>query len=84
MLVKIWSFFKNWLPLTSVTVSTSSKNLWTKENGFHKPENSIPLAGMKEFVEKNRSTRQKKTIIDRSFWKMEKKWFPQAKKSVVN
>ena len=34
-LVKIWFFFKIWLPLVSVMVSTKVKKLWTKENSFH-------------------------------------------------
>ena len=34
IMVKIWSFLKNWLSLIAVTVSTERKNLGTKEISF--------------------------------------------------
>ena len=45
--------------------STRQKKNWQEslkngeKNGFHKPENPFPPAGMKDFVEKYSSTRQK-------------------------
>ena len=36
------------------------EKLWANENGFHYPEDPFPPAGMKDFVEKYFSTRQKK------------------------
>ena len=36
------------------------ENLWAHKNGFHYPEDLFPLAGMKDFVEKYFSARQKK------------------------
>ena len=62
-IVKIHSFFQNWLPIFSVTVSTCRKNLWTKENGFHQPENLFPLDEMKVFLEKYFSARRKKKSL---------------------
>ena len=52
-LVKIWSFIKNWRPLTSVTVSTQRKTL-NKRKRFHQPENPL-----KDFVEIQYSVLQK-------------------------
>ena len=43
-----------------VTVSVKGKNLCAKQNGFHLPENVLPLAEMKDFVEKYFSTRRNK------------------------
>ena len=80
LLVKIWSFFKKWLLLISVTVSTSRGKLWTKENGFHKPKNLFPLTGMKDFVEKYFSTRRKRNWQESL--RNGKKWFPLAGKSI--
>ena len=79
-MVKIWSFLKNWLSLIAVTVSTERKNLGTKEISFdqqkthlHQPACfHVPLS-MKDFIEKEISTRRKKTITGRSLLKMEKK-----------
>ena len=66
----------------SVAVSASRNNLWTKEISFHEPGNLFPIAGMKDFIEKDLSARREKTITDGSLRKMEKKWFPLARKSV--
>ena len=72
-------FLKNWLSLIAVTVSTRRKNLGTKKlvstskNHFHQPAClHFPLP-MKDFIEKDISTRPKKTITGRSLLKMEKK-----------
>ena len=68
----ICSFFHNWLPLVSVMVSTRKKNLRTKQNSFHWPENPFSLAGMKNFVEKY--------FIGTNLWKIDKKMVSTGKK----
>ena len=56
------------------------KKLWTKENGFHKPENPFPLTGMKDFVEKYFSTRRKRNWQEPL--KNGRKWFLLARQSI--
>ena len=42
--------FKKWLPLISVTVSASRKELSSKVDGFHYRENPSPIAEMKDLL----------------------------------
>ena len=60
--------------MASINVSDGfhlEEKLWANKNGFHYPENLFPSAGIKDFVEKYFSTRQKKT--DRSLKNGEQK-----------
>ena len=66
-LFKICSFLENWLPLVSLTVSTKRN---TSEKKKPLEGNPLSLAGMKDFVEKYFSSRQKK----RSLAGISEKW----------
>ena len=71
--------------LTSTNFSDGfhyEENLWTKENGFHWPENPFKLAGMKDFLEKYFFTRRKKLLLAGVSKKWRKNRFPLAGKPV--
>ena len=50
LLARIRSVLKKWLPLISVTVSASRKELSSKVDRFHQRENPSPIAGNKDLL----------------------------------
>ena len=79
---RISSVYKNWFPLTVVTVSAGRKKLSSKVTVFIWEKNPSPIVGKKNSFKNTFPLDRKENFSQQEYLKKYKKWFVQARNFV--